>query len=248
MRLTRHILLAVLLLGISSCTSIREAQEVVAEADSLRAEGVLYADSAAMADAAATLERVRLIYSTAYAHANYYYGRILRKHGNHPEAMLAFLRAVHSRTQDHAIKGRTYCNMGIMCGLAGEHDLAYDMYEHSAEEFLLAKDTIAYYYALIDMAFEKAENRNKEEAIGLSNRIEDECPDYYVTTKIWETRAYAYLYAEQYDSTIYCVNKLLSRGCYEPSGLLLKAKAFSAKSRTVCCTPDAITKSSGLSC
>ena len=86
MRLTRHILLAVLLLGLFSCTSIREAQEVVAEADSLRAEGVQYTDSAALADAAATLERVRLIYPTAYAHANYYYGRILRKHGNQPEA------------------------------------------------------------------------------------------------------------------------------------------------------------------
>jgi hypothetical protein len=48
-----------------------------------------------------------------------------------------------------------------MCGLATYHELAYDMYECSAEEFLLASDTTAYYYALIDMAFARAEGEQK---------------------------------------------------------------------------------------
>ncbi|MBR4459928.1 MAG: hypothetical protein IKS26_00290, partial [Paludibacteraceae bacterium] len=135
---------ALLLLCLSSCTSIREAQDVVSTADSLRSEGVLFDDSAKLASAVSALEPLRLIYPTAYAHANYYYGRLLREAGNHPEAMLAFLRVVHSRTKDHAIKGRSYCNIGIMCGLATEHELAYDMYERSAEEFLKAQDSIAY--------------------------------------------------------------------------------------------------------
>ena len=231
---------ALLMLCLCSCSrvqSIREARTIVAEADSLRNAGQSLSpstfhlspsksDSCAMADAAATLEPLRLIYPTAYAHANYY-GRLLREAGNQPEAMLAFLRVVHSRTKDHTIKGRSYCNIGIMCGLATEHELAYDMYERSAEEFLKAQDSIAYYYALIDMAFELAEQKRKDEAVSLTNQIENECVDYHVLTKIWETRAFAYLYVEQYDSTIYCVNKLFSRGFHEPSGFLLKAKAFS---------------------
>ncbi len=56
----------------------------------------------ALAFAVTTLEPVRLLFPTDYAHANYY-GRLLREAGDQPEAMLAFLRAVHSRTKDHVI-------------------------------------------------------------------------------------------------------------------------------------------------
>ena len=120
---------ALLLLCLSSCSrvqSIREARTIVAEADSLRNAGQSLSpfsfhlspsksDSCAMADAAATLEPLRLIYPTDYAHANYYYGRLLREAGNQPEAMLAFLRVVHSRTKDHEIIARAYSNIGTMC-------------------------------------------------------------------------------------------------------------------------------------
>ena len=231
---------AVLLLCLSSCSrvqSIREARHVVAEADSLRNAGQSLSpftfhlspsksDSCAMADAAAALEPLRFFYPNAHAHANYYYGRLLREAGNHPEAMLAFLRVVHSCTKDHAIKGRSYCNIGIMCGLATEHELAYDMYERSAEEFLKAQDSIAYYYALIDMAFALAEQKRKDEAVSITNKIEAECRDYYVLTKIWETRADAYIQAQMYDSAIYCVRQLQSRGNQEPTGFLYAAQAY----------------------
>ncbi|MBE6323428.1 MAG: hypothetical protein E7074_00445 [Bacteroidales bacterium] len=114
-----------------------------------------------------------------------------------------------------------------MSGLATEHELAYDMYERSAEEFLKAQDSIAYYYALIDMAFALAEQKRKNKAVSITNQIEAECTDYYVLTKIWETRADAYFQAQMYDSTIYCVRQLQARGNHEPTGILLKAKAFS---------------------
>ena len=124
---------ALLLLCLTSCTPIREAQQIVAEADSLRSAGISLSpftfhlspsksDSTAMADAAATLEHVHLIYPTAYAHANYYYGRILRERGNHPAAMLAFLRVIHSRTEDDEIKARAYSNMGTLCHKANEYE------------------------------------------------------------------------------------------------------------------------------
>ncbi len=231
---------ALLLLCLSSCSrvqSIYEARTIVAEADSLRNAGQSLSpftfhlspsksDSTTIASAVSALEPLRLIYPTAYAHANYYYGRLLREAGNHPEAMLAFLRVVHSRTKDHAIKGRSYCNIGIMCGLATEHELAYDMYERSAEEFLKAQDSIAYYYALIDMAFALAEQKRKDEAVSMTNKIEAECRDYYVLTKIWETRADAYIQAQMYDSAIYCVRQLQSRGNQEPTGFLYAAQAY----------------------
>jgi len=223
----RHMVLMLALAGLfCSCSQVEDARRVVAEADSLRATGMAYDDSLAIAKAAATLSHVRSLYPTDYAHANYYYGRLLRNRGDQPAAMLAFLNVIHSRTKDYAIKGRSYCNMGIMCGLAVEHELAYDMYEHSAEEFLKAQDSIAYFYALIDMAFELAEQKRKDESISLTNQIENECTDYYVLTKIWETRADAYIQAEMYDSAIYCVRTLQSRGNQEPTGFLYAAQAY----------------------
>jgi len=220
---------ALLLLCLTSCTrvqSIREARTIVAEADSLRTAGVPYTDSTAMADAAATLERVRLVYPTAYAHANFYYGRILRQQGNHPAAMLAFLRVVHSRTQDHAIKGRSYSNMGNMCRLAADHELAYDIYQRSAEEFLKANESTAYYYALNNMAFDLGEGRQCANALSLTDKIERECQNEDVLTKIWETRATTYIKAEKHDSALYCANQLQMRGNNEPTGYLIKAQAY----------------------
>ena len=226
-----------LLLSLSSCTSVREAQQVVATADSLRNAGQSLSpftfhlspsksDSAAMADAASALEPFRLFYPTDYAHANYYYGRLLRTQGNQPEAMLAFLRVVHSRTKDHAIIARSYCNIGIMCGLATEHELAYDMYECSAEEFMLANDTIAYYYALNDMAFALAEMGMKNEALSLLSIIPQQCEIVGVKIKVLETSAIAYNHAQLYDSAILCINEMQCLGYYESTGILNKAQAF----------------------
>lgn len=226
MRPSRHIFLSVLLLGLSSCTQIREAQMVVAEADSLRAEGVQYDDSAAMARAATTLDRVRLICPTAYAHANYYYGRILREHGNPPEAMLAFLRVVHSHTKDHAVKARAYSNMGTLCYLADEYALSYEMYRLSAERFLLAKDSIAYFYSLNNMAYDLAEQGDKQGVYDLLEKVESQCTNEDVLVKILETKAEACMKANDNDSALYYSTRLWERGNHEPTGLLIRAQAY----------------------
>ena len=233
---------ALLLLCLSSCSrvqSIREARTIVAEADSLRNAGQSLSpsafhfspsksDSTTIASAVSALEPLRLIYPTAYAHANYYYGRLLREAGNHPEAMLAFLRVVHSRTKDHIIKGRSWSNIANMCRLAAEHGLAYDINEKSSEEFLLSDDSLMYFYALNNRAFDLAADSLKDRAIDLTNYIERICTDSNVLTKIWETRAEAYKNAKMYDSVIYCVRELQSRGNDEPTGYMLLAQAYNS--------------------
>ena len=223
----RPLIVGALLLCLSSCSQVEDARHVVAEADSLRVAGVAYSDSAAIADAAATLEHVRLIYPTDYAHANYYYGRLLREAGNQPEAMLAFLRVVHSRTEDHAVLARAYSNMGTMCNWAEEYALSYDMYCQCAHHFLVCNDSSMYYYALNAMALELAEQHHKSEAQSVLDKIEKECPDKGVLTKIWETRGRLYLIEEQYDSALYCVDVLQQKGNMGATGYVTKAQAFS---------------------
>ena len=217
---------ALLLLCLTSCTPIREAQQIVAEADSLRTAGVQYTDSTAMADAAATLGHVHLLYPTAYAHANYYYGRILREAGNQPEAMLAFLRVVHSRTQDHVIKARAYSNMGTMSHAASEFLLSYDMYARAAERFMLACDTVSYYYAKNAMALQLAELNLHDETLALLDSITQKCTHLSVIAKTYETKAILYVNTEQYDSALYSVEQLQAYGNHEPTGYVKKAQAF----------------------
>ena len=219
---------ALLLLCLCSCSrvqSIREARTIVAEADSLRNAGQSLSpfsfhlspsksDSCAMADAAATLEPLRFFYPTAYAHANYYYGRLLREAGNHPEAMLAFLRV------------GAYSNIGSICHLAENYSLSYEMYAKSAKEFLHSGNDRAYFYALNDMAYELGTDSLKNQSIQIASRIENECLDSGILTKIWETRANAYLTAKMYDSTLYCICQLQKCGNTEPTGYLFLARAY----------------------
>ena len=211
---------------VGACSRVQEARRVVAEADSLRAAGVTYCDSAAMAQTVSSLEWVRAFYPTDYAHANYYLGRILRNSGDHPAAMEAFLRVTHSRTSDHTIKGRAYSNIGNMCRLASEHEIACDIYLKAADEFRKAKDTISYYYSLNNVAVDLAENKQSEDALFLLDRIGKECTDYNVRIKTWETAAIIYNRSQQYESTITCINKLQQTGYCESTGMLCKAQAF----------------------
>ena len=192
----------------------------------LRAEGVLFDDSTKMAEAVKALEPVRFFYPTTYAHANYYYGRLLRNHGNHPAAMQAFLRTVHSRTKDHEIKGRAYSNMGTMSHSVGEFALSYDMYERSATHFMLTRDTIAYTYARDAMAIELAELSMHDETLALIDGIVQECTYWPVVAKAYEAQAILYFNMEQYDSVLYSVDQLQAYGNHEPTGYVKKAQAF----------------------
>lgn len=208
--------MAALSLVLTACVprAVKEAQDVVTKADSMRAEGLMYGreegDSVQLAQAYETLGQWQWIYPTDYAHACYHYGRLLREKENPVAAMACFINATHSRTRDYHILGRIYSNIGSICHLANEFPLAYDMYEYSANNFLKNGDTLSYYYGLNDMAFELAEQGKKDETLRMLYMIESQCSDVNVLAKIRETKAEAYLSIQQYDSTIYYAKENLS--------------------------------------
>ena len=220
-----HIGFLVILMLCSSCVSrgVREAQEVVAQADSLWHDGQMYGidagDSATLAQAYETLDkstafcrRVREIFPFAhstsslgtYSHACYHYGRLLREKDDPVAAMQAFINATHSHTDDYHILGRVYSNMGSICHLAGEFPLSYDMYERCADMYLQNGDTLLYYYGLNDMAFELAEQGKKDSCFLLINDIVTNNPnDSILIAYSHMSQAQACLFNAQYDSTIY---------------------------------------------
>lgn len=210
-----------------SCSHIREAQKTVESADSLFVYGILYKDSMNIARAAKTFQSYQVCYSDEYARTNYYYGRLLREKGKQAEAMQCFLKVLHSHSDDHNFRGRTYTNMAVMCRQEGNHPLAYTMFELSSKEFYEEKDTTAYFYALNSMAFELAELARKDECLSLLSEIEQNCKNKQVLLKILETKAEVYFMAQQYDSAIYYADLLHKQGNSEPTGILIKAQSFS---------------------
>ena len=227
----RHILLLLLLtagLLLTGCSSraLREAQEVVAQADSLRAEGVAYTDSMALAEAYNTLEKWQYLYPTDYARVCYYYGRLLRNNDDPVAAMQVFINGTHSHTRDYHILARTYSNMGSICHLANEFQLSYDMYSRSADMFLKNGDTLLYYYLLNDMAVELAVQGRKEETLSMIDHIQQQCSDSGVLLRTFETMAEMYRIVAMYDSAIYWVDEANKYGNIGAYGTIIKAQAF----------------------
>ena len=233
-----------------ACSGVKDAQQTVAVADSLRVNhGVAYAngvpannvqrgvgDSLALADAYATLGHWSLIYPDDYARACYYYGRLLRSRNDQVSAMRAFIAGTHApyvqrliplwHFHDYHILARIYSNMGTMCHLAGEFELSYEMYKNASEQILKTNDSTSYYYLLNDMAFTLAEQNLHDETLTLLGKIETECTDANVLTKTWETKAILYKNLAQYDSAIYAARQLYAHGYWATSGYVTMAQAF----------------------
>ena len=229
MKLRLTIILSVVLF-LCSCSksSFRKAQNIVQMADSLRAEGVLYDDSVALAECVAEFNRVpnRFIYPTLYAHANYYYGRLLQRRNNMIGAVRCYLNIIESRADDYDIQGRTYTNLAIMCRLEGNHQLAFEMFEKSANCFISNYDTTAYLYAQNSMAFEKAEMGEKIGALEIVSKIQNSTKDTNIIIKTLETTAEAFFVNNEYDSAIIIVSQLQRYGYSEPTCFLIKAQSL----------------------
>jgi len=234
-RFVNIVLLSALILFFScSCggaaMSLREAQHVLAQADSLWHEGKMYGadegDSATLAQAYEAFRHFPFSCGEGRGEVAYHYGRLLRAKDNPVEAMQVFIDATHSHTKDYHILGRVYSNIGSICHLAGEFQLSYDMFERSADMFLQNGDTLSYYYALNDMAFELAEQGEKEKTITITNKIYEYCKNQNVLLKTLETQSIAYKKMHQYDSAIYYAHLLLKYND-EPIGYLVCAQAYS---------------------
>ena len=213
---------------LTGCSSraLHEAQDVVKTADSLRAEGVAYTDSMALAEAYNTLEKWQYLYPTDYARACYYYGRLLRNNDDPAAAIQVFINGTHSNTRDYHILGRVYSNMANICRLNNSHELAYSLHSRSAAMFSQAGDTLLYYYGLHNMAYECAILGEKQESLSLIRQIQQQCTDPNVLLLSYETMAEMYRIQAEFDSTIYWINQAQLYGDIGHYGSVIKAQAF----------------------
>lgn len=156
----------------------------------------------------------------------YQNGKALREEGKQVEAMQAFIEAAHSETEDEALLGRVYSNMANMCRQANDHKTAYEVYEMSAAHFKKTDDSLAYAYALNNMAWEQAVMGEKEKAL----RLVDSALSLQLSAvsrqtlqaKVMETKAAACLFKQEYDSVLY-----YTKDAENDYLLMLRAQAYS---------------------
>lgn len=214
-------------LGNYSPNALLEAREIIAQADSLRAEGQIYTDSTQLAHAYERLRAWRYIHSDDYAHACYHYGCLLRGKENPLAAMECFINATHSHTRDYSILGRVYSNMGDICHLADEYQLSYDMFEHSAEMYKHAGDTPTYYYALYRMAFELADLTDSCSCLSLLSQIDSSDISQELLVLIPMTKARLYVKCQDYNCAIFYAKKALCYNNNDATSLVILAQAYS---------------------
>lgn len=134
--------------------------------------------------------------------ALYQQGRALREEGKQVEAMQAFIEATHNGTDDEALLGRIWSNMANMCRQANDHETAFEVYALSAEHFQKAGDTLAFAYALNNMAWEQAAMAHKDSAGVFVAEAVTVYPREPLLGKVRETQAAACLFAKEYDSVL----------------------------------------------
>lgn len=159
----------------------------------------------------------------ADARSFYEKGKALREEGKQVEAMQAFIEAEHSGTDDEVLLGRVYSNMANMCRQANEHRTAFEVYKLSAEHFAKSYDSLAYAYALNNMAWEQAAMGHKQHALSLVDSAITYYPYLPLTEKVIETKAAACFFKQEYDSVLY-----YTASSHDSEYLLmLRAQAFS---------------------
>jgi tetratricopeptide (TPR) repeat protein len=146
--------------------------------------------------------RTLLVILLSSAMTLYQNGKALREEGKQVEAMQAFVEATHTGTNDEALLGRIYSNMANMCRQANDHETAYKVYQMSAAHFAASGDTLAYAYALNNMAWEQAVMAHKDSALALIAQAVQTYPQEPLLEKVRESRSAACLFAKEYDSVL----------------------------------------------
>lgn len=208
-----------------SCNGLQEAQEVVAEADSLRADGVMYVDSQRIAAAVSALKPMRIFYPTDYAKANYYYGRLLRNREDYVAAMQCFVDATETCTNNREIIAHAYTNIAIMCSENKEYALSQNFYTSSLHEFERLNDTVACIYALNSIAYEMVCKGEYDSAQHILDSLFIHNTYIQCNNKLLQTQAILFKHKRLFDKAIHCVNSI-SDSCIEPTDLLIKAQSF----------------------
>ena len=244
----RHIvhflLVAMMLMSITSCARWREAKAVAAEADRLLGEGVIMRDTAALADVIKALDNPigRVIAREELVEAYYLMGRNLDDYCRDcATATDYYIEADRLKTKDMVLRGRINSCMGYLCKQDSCFEEALEFYERANEAFEKSGDEKRIANGLLSIAeryiylneFAKVDSVLQEAAMY--------CIDSVDYASLMDLYGFSLFRQQQYDSALTyllsvkdyprnveakCFNYMKIMHCYECLNQLIETASY----------------------
>lgn len=244
----RHIvhflLVAMMLMSITSCARWREAKAVAAEADRLLGEGVIMRDTAALADVIKALDNPigRVIAREELVEAYYLMGRNLDDYCRDcATATDYYIEADRLKTKDMVLHGRINSCMGYLCKQDSCFEEALEFYERANEAFEKSGDEKRIANGLLSIAeryiylneFAKVDSVLQEAAMY--------CIDSVDYASLMDLYGFSLFRQQQYDSALTyllsvkdyprnveakCFNYMKIMHCYECLNQLIETASY----------------------
>ena len=243
----RHIvhflLVAMMMMSITSCARWREAKAVVVEVDGLLAKGVIMKDTAALAEVIRTLEPYgRLFAREDLVKAYYLLGRNMDDYyHDFSTAADYYIEADRLNTKDPILRGRINSCMGFLCKQDSCFKEALEFYERANEAFEKSGDEKRIANGLLSIAeryiylneFAKVDSVLQEAAMY--------CIDSVDYASLMDLYGFSLFRQQQYDSALTyllsvkdyprnieakCFNYIKIMHCYECLNQLIETASY----------------------
>lgn len=196
----------------SSCQSWHEAKEVIAEADSLLAKGVIIEDTAVLAEVIRTYNNPmgRIFAKEELVKAYYLMGRNLDDyHHNFSDAADFYIEADRLKTKDLILRGRINSCMGYLCKQDScfkealvFYERAHDAFEKSGNERRIANGLLSIAEQYINLR----EYNKADSVLAIAERYEIDSAYY---ARMVSMRGLWYYAQQQYDSALTCFESIV---------------------------------------
>ena len=216
-----------------SCQSWHEAKEVIVEADSLLAKGVIMRDTAALAASIRTLDNFigRVCEKDKLAKAYYLMGRNLDDYShNFSDAAEYYIAADRIKTKDYVLRGRINSCMGFLCKQDSCFEEALVFYERANEAFAKSGNDKRYANGLVSIAEQYVNLKEYTKADSVLSLADDYEIDSALYARKIDVKALACYNQQMYDSALVY---LLSIKEYPRN---LEARCYSAHQTLQCYT------------
>ena len=204
----RHIvhflLVAMMLMSITSCARWREAKAVAVEVDGLLAKGVIMKDTAALAEVIRTLEPYgRLFAREDLVKAYYLLGRNMDDYyHDFSTAADYYIEADRLKTKDPILRGRINSCMGFLCKQDSCFQEALVFYERANEVFAKNGNERRYANGLVSIAEQYINLKDYSKADSLLSIAEVYKIDSAYYARMIDVKALALYNQQLYDSAL----------------------------------------------
>ena len=196
----------------SSC-QWREAQEVIAKADSLdQIEHVIYDDTAALRNVIRCLDNPfsRVLMSNTLGKAYYYMGRNYSLSDQIVKAAECYIEADRLQIDNPIYRGRVNSCMGYICVQNNNDSLALIFYERASKDFQETSNEWYYAQTLLDRSEFNINLHNYNVADTLLQIAQSYQLDSSYQARYYETRGLYFYEQQQYDSALVYFNQGLT--------------------------------------